>query len=82
LIPRGIATNGATMMNPQPGLLAAAALEPPLVLGVAVRLLCDGMAEGDPASLKLGAALDEKIGLGDVVIGAVVTGAGALTDDV
>jgi hypothetical protein len=70
------------MMNPQPGLLAAAALEPPPVLGVAVRLLCDGMAEGDPASLKLGAALDEKIGLGDAVVGAVVTGAGALTDEV
>jgi hypothetical protein len=46
------------MMNAQPpGLLVA--LELPLVLGVAVRLLCDGMAEGDPAPLKLGTALDE-----------------------
>ena len=69
------------MMNAQPpGLLVA--LELPLVLGVAVRLLCDGMAEGDPASLKLGAALDEKTGAGDVAAGGVVTGAGTLTEDV
>ena len=47
------------MMNPQPGdllLVEAGLLLPP---GLTVRLLCDGMAEGDPASLKLGTAVDE-----------------------
>lgn len=82
MIPRRITPNGATMMNAQPPGLLGVALGLPLPPGVTVRLLCDGMAEGDPASLKLGAALGEKTGLGDVVTGAVVTGGGALTDDV
>jgi hypothetical protein len=56
LIPRRIKPKGATMMNPQPGGLLAA-LEP-LSEGVTVRLLCDGMAAGDPAPLKLGTALE------------------------
>ena len=82
MIPRAIAANGAMKMNPQPGLLAA---EPALLLpsGVTVRLLCDGMAEDDPPP-KLGTALGVYAGVGDDVTGAgaVVTGPGALTDDV
>jgi hypothetical protein len=59
LIPRGIAPNGATMMNAQPPGLLVAVLELPLPDGVTVRLLCDGRADGEPPSLKLGIALDE-----------------------
>jgi hypothetical protein len=47
------------MMNAQPPGLPAAALELPLLPGVTARLLCAGIAEGDPPPLKLGTALDE-----------------------